>query len=69
MDLLPAAIMITSATRIRPEKATISEPIIVKDLSAVLGVKIGDVFTFDIGGEEINAPLTSLRFIEWDSLK
>jgi putative ABC transport system permease protein len=32
-----------------------------------LGVKIGDEFTFDIGGEEIKAPLTSLRFIEWDS--
>ncbi len=38
-----------------------------EDVARDMGVKIGDVFTFDIGGEEIKAPLTSLRFIEWDS--
>jgi putative ABC transport system permease protein len=38
-----------------------------EDVARDMGVRIGDVFTFDIGGEEIEAPLTSLRFIEWDS--
>ncbi len=38
-----------------------------EDVARDMGVKIGDVFTFDVGGEEIRAPLTSLRFIEWDS--
>ncbi|MEJ2139228.1 MAG: FtsX-like permease family protein [Gammaproteobacteria bacterium] len=33
-----------------------------------IGVKIGDEIGFTIGGEQVTAPVTSLRFIEWDSL-
>ena len=28
---------------------------------------VGDTMTFNVGGEEFTAPVTSLRFIEWDS--
>jgi putative ABC transport system permease protein len=33
-----------------------------------LGVTVGDELGFNIGGEEITAPVTSLRHIEWDSM-
>ena len=31
------------------------------------GIRVGDRLTFNIGGEEFSAPVTSLRFVEWDS--
>ncbi|MDP6437011.1 MAG: FtsX-like permease family protein [Gammaproteobacteria bacterium] len=36
--------------------------------AASIGVSVGDTIGFDIGGEEIIAPVTSLRFVQWDSL-
>ena len=38
-----------------------------EDVARDMGVKLGDKVTFNVGGEEFTAPLTSLRFIEWDS--
>jgi putative ABC transport system permease protein len=35
--------------------------------AASAGIRIGDRLTFNVGGEEISAPVTSLRFVEWDS--
>ncbi|MGI9309224.1 MAG: ABC transporter permease [Gammaproteobacteria bacterium] len=32
-----------------------------------LGVKLGDEITLSVGGEEFVVPVTSLRFVEWDS--
>jgi len=34
-----------------------------------LGLVIGDTIAINIGGEEFEVPLTSTRFIEWDSLQ
>ena len=34
-----------------------------------LGVGVGDMMGFNIGGENIEARITSLRFVEWDSLR
>ncbi len=39
------------------------------DMAANLGVGIGDTLTFNVAGEDIRAPITSLRTIEWDSLQ
>jgi putative ABC transport system permease protein len=33
-----------------------------------IGVSIGDQLGFTVGGEDVTAPVTSLRFVEWDSL-
>jgi putative ABC transport system permease protein len=38
-----------------------------EDIARGLGVKLGDTMTFNVGGEEFTAPVTSLRYIEWDS--
>jgi putative ABC transport system permease protein len=39
------------------------------DLARNLGVTVGDTVTFNIAGEDIKAPITSLRAIEWDSFQ
>ena len=38
-----------------------------EDVARGLGVKVGDSMTFNVGGEEFTAPVTSTRHIEWDS--
>ena len=38
-----------------------------EDVARELGVKLGDSMTFNVGGEEFTAPVTSIRYIEWDS--
>jgi len=39
------------------------------ELATNLGVKVGDSLTFNVAGEDIRAPITSLRVIEWDSFQ
>ena len=39
------------------------------DLAKNLGLKVGDTLTFNVAGEDIRAPITSLRAIEWDSFQ
>jgi putative ABC transport system permease protein len=39
------------------------------DVFSALGLTIGDTIGFDIGGEQFDAPVTSARAIEWDSLR
>lgn len=39
------------------------------DLARQLGVGLGDTLTFNVAGEDIRAPITSLRTIDWDSLQ
>ena len=34
-----------------------------------LGIDVGDTIGFNIGGEDIDARVTSLRFVEWDSMR
>lgn len=38
-----------------------------EDVARGLGVEVGDSMTFNVGGEEFTAPVTSIRYIEWDS--
>ena len=40
-----------------------------KDVADGLGVSIGDMFLFNVGGREFEAELTSLRTVEWDSMR
>jgi putative ABC transport system permease protein len=37
------------------------------DVARNLGVGVGDTLGFNVGGEEFEAPVSSIRFIEWDS--
>ena len=37
------------------------------DIAKTLNVGVGDELTISVGGEEFAVPITSLRFVEWDS--
>ncbi|WP_412460320.1 ABC transporter permease [Pseudomonas sp. SC11] len=39
------------------------------DLAASLGLELNDLLTFDIGGEQRQAQVTSLRTVHWDSFQ
>ncbi len=38
-------------------------------IAETLGVKLGDVLTFDIAGARVSAPVSSLRKVNWDSFR
>jgi putative ABC transport system permease protein len=38
-------------------------------LAKTLNLKLGDKLTFDIGGQTVSAPITSLRKLEWGSMR
>ncbi|GAB4166570.1 MAG: FtsX-like permease family protein [Rhodocyclaceae bacterium] len=38
-------------------------------LAQTLGIRLGDVLGFEIGGERVEAAVTSLRRLEWDSMR
>jgi putative ABC transport system permease protein len=40
-----------------------------ESIARSLGVEIGDSIGFNVGGEEFDVPLTSLRSVEWDSMQ
>lgn len=39
------------------------------DIAKRLGIRLGDVLVFSIGGTEYSAPVTSLRKVSWDSFR
>ena len=36
-------------------------------IAQTLGIRLGDRLTFDVAGQAVQADVTSLRFVEWDS--
>lgn len=40
-----------------------------KEMANALGLKLGDTMTFNIGGDEITAPISSIRSVQWDSFQ
>jgi putative ABC transport system permease protein len=38
-------------------------------IARTLGLKLGDRLSYDVAGERFEAPLTSLRRVEWDSFR
>jgi len=50
-----------------PEKSDTMELSVEQEYAETLGLNLGDVMTFTIGGETISGRITSLRWVEWDS--
>lgn len=40
-----------------------------QDFAREMGLKLGDVVTFDVAGEPVSATVTSFRTVEWDSFQ
>lgn len=47
----------------RPEPAWSVE----EEIAATLGIEVGDRLAFEVAGQRVSAPVTSLRHVEWDS--
>lgn len=52
-----------------PEEATLPQWSVEKGIASTLGIRPGDVITYDIAGREIYGEITSLREVSWDSFK
>ena len=40
-----------------------------KDYAEMLGIRLGDIVTYDVAGENVSARVTSLREVRWDSFQ
>jgi putative ABC transport system permease protein len=49
-----------------PKEAEVSFEV---EIAQALGLKLGQVLTYDVAGERVSARLTSLREVDWDSFK
>jgi putative ABC transport system permease protein len=48
---------------------TVPEASVEEGLAKTLHLKLGDKLQFDVGGQTVSAPITSLRKLEWGSLR
>lgn len=53
----------------RPLDEAANEFSVESDIARRLGIHLGDVLEFDIGGTRYRAPVTSLRQVNWDSFR
>lgn len=67
MESLPADNEIIDGTWFTPGQT--SGVSVEAELAEKLGLKIGDELTFTIGSEKVTEPVTSIRTVQWDSMK
>ncbi|MFZ6656062.1 ABC transporter permease [Undibacterium sp. TJN19] len=69
MDELPALNKITAGNWYDDSKATQAEASVEEGIAKTLKLKLGDKLTFDIGGQKVTAAVTSLRKLDWGSMR
>lgn len=65
-ETMPDHNQITSGRWTRGEQGTISME---EGIAKTLGLKLGDSLRFDVGGQENEARITSLRKVDWSSMR
>jgi putative ABC transport system permease protein len=65
-DVIPAQNMVTSG---RWLDSNVPEASMEEGIAKTLGVKLGDRLRFDIAGQTVEAPVTSLRKLDWSSMR
>lgn len=65
---LPAGNSIVAGSYFVPNSTTPSLSV-EEGIATTLGWKLGDVIRFDLGGVIVEAPITSLRKVQWDNFK
>lgn len=65
-DVAPSHNPIVGGTWFAPDAEELS---IEDGIARTLGVKLGDMLTFEIAGRPVNARATSLRKVNWDSMR
>mgnify|MGYP001389554309 FL=1 len=65
-EQLPADNRISAGAAWEPSKPGFS---VEEGIADTLGIRVGDVLRFDLAGNELHAPVTSLRKVQWDTFK
>ncbi|MCC6532542.1 MAG: FtsX-like permease family protein [Burkholderiales bacterium] len=63
---LPAHNRISAGAWHRPGSSSLS---VEEGIARTLGIRLGDRLTYDVAGARFEAPVTSLRRVEWDSFR
>ncbi|MFZ3003069.1 MAG: FtsX-like permease family protein [Undibacterium umbellatum] len=66
---LPALNKITAGRWYDDGKATEAEASVEEGIAKTLKLKLGDKMTFDIAGQQVTATITSLRKLDWGSMR
>jgi putative ABC transport system permease protein len=66
MDTPPAHNKLSAGRWFAPDASEVS---VEEGVAKLLGWKLGDELTFDVGGDTFRAKLTSLRTLRWDSMR
>ena len=51
------------------DSANIGQLSVEEGIATTLGIKLGDMLTYDVSGSRFKAPVTSLRKVQWDSMR
>jgi putative ABC transport system permease protein len=68
-DRLPGHNQVVAGRWFGAEDAARGALSVEEGIAKTLGVKVGDVLTWSVGGRTFTAPITSLRKLDWDSMK
>ena len=69
MDTLPGHNQVSAGRWYDPRPGREAEASVEEGLAKTLGLKMGDVLHYEVGGEAFDARITSLRKLKWDSMK
>ncbi|MBS0338254.1 MAG: FtsX-like permease family protein [Proteobacteria bacterium] len=69
MDRLPAHNQIAAGRWFDPRNRAEGEASVEEGIAKTLGLKLGDLLTYNAAGEVFTARITSLRKLKWDSMK
>src|SRR5690606_22434393 len=66
---LPAQNSIIAGRWFAADVPNVREASMEEGIATTLGVKLGDRLRFDIAGQTVEAPVTSLRKLDWSSMR
>jgi putative ABC transport system permease protein len=69
MKDLPELNTITAGAWYKDASATVPEASVEEGIAKTLNLKLGDKLTFDIAGQNVTATVTSLRKLDWSSMR
>ncbi|MBK8283909.1 MAG: FtsX-like permease family protein [Ahniella sp.] len=69
VPLLPDDIKVTAGTVWTESEAATPQWSVEAEIAELLGWKVGDRLRFDFGGQIVEAPITSLRTVQWESFR
>ncbi len=69
MSGLPAHNQVTAGNWFTPRQLEEGALSVEDGIAKTLGIKMGDVLTYEVAGQKFSAPVTNLRKLDWDSMR